>query len=149
LSLAWNFRAENPARTQTKEETIAWIKEKLEKYGGSVNYSYSYFTNVQVSPCSISWRHNYSWGGYADKRFNPSTAKSWEVFDSKKDRIRADSEVISQDHYNSDGSDNSRGNLGTTSVIFLKNGEADIHERMIKALLHLATFCEQGKGEAF
>lgn len=127
---------------QTKEETIAWIKEKLEKHGGrkSFNHTGNYY-NVQVSPCSISFVIKWDWGGEYNLVFNPSTAKSWEVTDDKE-YIYADAEIIHSVYKKT-------GERGTSKYLEIKNGEADIHERMIKALLHLATFCEEGKNEAF
>ncbi len=125
---------------QTKEETIAWIKEKLEKHGGNEYYSY---INVKVSPCSISFTGKFSKDGDTiyQKSFNPSTAKSWEVSSSSISGIGADAAIIRTVF--------SDGDLNTTSALDIRNGESDIHERMIKALLHLATFCEEGKNEAF
>lgn len=127
------------AQAQTKEETIAWIKEKLEKHGGSTRYN-SYFTNVTVSPCMISCTHISS--DYSDKIsfFNPIMAKSWSVNEDKT-YIKADAQIIRYVQSN--------GSVDQYPDIALKNGESDIHERMIKALLHLATFCDEGKNEAF
>lgn len=122
---------------QTKEQTIAWIKEKLEKHGGSENYSY---INVKVSPCHISFTEKFSSGSEFPCSFNPSTAKSWKV-NSGDPGITADAEIIR--------SVNSDGDIYNTSNLYIRYGESDIHERMIKALLHLATFCEEGKNEAF
>lgn len=132
-------------QAQTKEETIAWIKEKLEKYGGGDGkYERKYFTNVQVSPCSVSWRGKNSDSEYSDMSFNPSTVRSWSI-DIDKTVLIPDSDAITYRSY--DGGENYANGMG--AFLQLRNGEANIHERMIKALLHLATFCEQGKGEAF
>lgn len=59
-------------KAQTKDETIAWIKEMLEKAG---EYNGSHYTNVQVSPCSIRFRQVYddkNKPDYYDISFNPS-----------------------------------------------------------------------------
>lgn len=120
---------------QTKEETIAWIKEKLEQYGG-YDGLYTY-TNVSVSACSISFTRKYSSGGESAENFNPSMAKSWKVH---RYYIDADPEIIQYTY--------SDGNKGSSGSLWIRNGELDIHERMIKALTHLATFCDQKK-EAF
>ena len=137
--------AGNYAQAQTKEETITWIKENLEKHGGIdgiVSYS---FINVSVSPCSISFTEK---DDDNDKpiykySFNPSEAKKWtvkeEVFVGLY--ISADKRIIKQNILSDDTNE-------YTWNISIKEGEPGIHERMIKALTHLATFCEQKK-EAF
>ena len=123
---------------QTKEQTIASIKEKLEKHGGDEYYSY---INVKVSPCHISFTKKHSKGFEILTSFNPSTAKSWKVSSDSKPLIIADAKIIRR--VNRDGE------ISNISYLEIRNGESDIHERMIKALLHLATFCEEGKNEAF
>ncbi len=123
------------AQAQTKQETIAWIKEKLEQHGGGDSSSYS---NVQVSPCSISFTQKVSNSATTyNCNFNPGMAKSWKV---DRDYIYADAKII---QYTS-----SYGEKNSYSVLYIRNGESGIHERMIKALTHLSTFCEQKK-EAF
>ncbi|MFA7686616.1 MAG: hypothetical protein WCY25_01995 [Moheibacter sp.] len=133
------FAGTQSAQAQTQEETIAWIKEKLEKYGGD-EYFDSYFKDVQVSPCKISYVERLSSESYS-MSFNPSTVKEWKV-DSDKRAIFADTKAIRS-------VSNSDGDVNMLSHISLKNGESDIHERMIKALLYLATFCDEGKNETF
>jgi len=124
------FTGMQTAEAQTKEETITWIKEKLEKYGG---FEYIYFKDVQVSPCKISFTASYPSSSYSQS-FNPSTVKEWKIASNKK-YIYADANVIH--------SVDSDGDVDTYSIFGIKNGEANIHERMIKALLHLATFCNE------
>ena len=121
------------AQAQTKEETIAWIKEKLEKHGGSHR---SNLSNIQVSPCSIYFVATYNDGDKFNTSFNPSTTKTWIA---EKHAIYAEAQIIRWE---------SKGKAGATTELFIRNGESDIHERMIKALKHLATFCEKKK-EAF
>jgi len=115
---------------------------ELEKYGGgsATNFKSTY-TNVKVSPCHISFTDKYSDGSEYLSSFNPSTAKSWKVSSSTSSGIEADAEIIRVV--------SSNGNIYNFSKLDIRNGESDIHERMIKALLHLATFCEEGKNEAF
>lgn len=132
------FAGTQSAQAQTQEETIAWIKEKLEKYGGDD----SYFKDVQVSPCKISYvEGSLSWESYYSKSFNPSTVKEWKV-DRYKSAIFADTKAIRSVR-------NLDGDVNMLAHIDLINGESDIHERMIKALLYLATFCDEGKNETF
>src|SRR5690606_27882264 len=100
---------------QTKEETISWIKEKLEKHGGS-NRLNSTYTNVKVSPCHISFTHKYSDGREYLTSFNPSTAKSWKVRSGSDPGIEPDPEIIrsvysERDTYN-------------YSDLYIRNGES-------------------------
>jgi len=129
------FGFANLSQAQTKEETIAWIKEKLEKYGGwNEIISTATFINVNVSPCKISFTQTNSKVEETRKSFNPSHAKSWSIYGNA---ITADANIIDL------------GDGRAVNNFFLKNGESNIHERMTKALLHLATFCEETKNEAF
>lgn len=132
----------NLSQAQTKEETIAWIKEKLERYGGNDFTSRSStYTNVKVSPCSISFILKYS-----DEReeyegkFNPSLVKSWKV-GRDVNYIYANTKVI---HLT-----DSFGQQIVDDMLFIRNGEPGIHNRIVKALLHLSTFCEETKKEVF
>lgn len=133
----------NLSQAQTKEETIKWIKEKLEKYGGGENYG---CTNVSVSPCNISFVYESSKNN-CEYNFNPSKTKLWTV-GSNKDVIYADAKII-QYHYIYFQGQTTDGNKGERADLYIRNGESNIHERMAKALLHLATFCEETKKEAF
>lgn len=126
-------------QAQTKEETIEWIKEKLEKYGGWGNGAF--YTDVEVNPCYISFvRVFVDLSGKARLSFNPSLIKEWTV-GGNKTYIETDAKAIEK--YDLKDLDKSFQNY-----FMLQNREPEIHERMIKALLHLATFCEQKK-EAF
>ena len=127
------------AQAQTKEETMAWLKEKLEKCGGD-DVTKSHFTNVQVSPCEISYI-SHSLLGEANNSFNPADVKMWKFFDDKTGLI-ADTEVIKIVYCKS-------GRTLSDSRLNIRNREGNIHKRMIKALLHLATFCEEDKSETF
>ncbi len=124
------------AQAQTKEETIEWIKEKLKKYGASED---RIVTVVNVSPCDISYTVTTNDGTVFKTSFNPSYTKSWERCVRNKSLICADTEIIRYVR------DNDPPEFDDS--IYISYGEPDIHERMIKALLHLATFC--GKNETF
>jgi len=125
---------------QTKEETIAWIKENLEKYGGTggiVSYS---FINVIVTPCSITFieKNDDNDKSLYKYSFNPSEAKKWTVEEEAFVGlyISADKRIIKQTNLLDDTNEK-------TSNIPIKGGESGIHKRLIKAIIHLATFCEQ------
>ncbi len=130
----------NLSQAQTKEETIKWIKEKLEKYGGydDLPYNDTYFTNIEVSPCNISYivKNKKNIDESRKKIFNPSKSKVW-VPDNDKVYLISDAYIVVDDK------------IGVSNLFTLRNGESNIHERMAKALLHLATFCEETKNEAF
>lgn len=141
-------------QAQTKEETIEWITEKLEKYGGEDASSIkSHFEDVTVSPCKITYTKVVitDWGKLEKYKcsFNPSLVKEWVAGSTK---IVKTGEKISE-HISSDAKIIKEINIETMKEYYLgeiklKNREPNIAERMAKALKHLATFCEQKK-EAF
>ena len=125
---------------QTKEETIAWIKENLEEYGGTggiVSYS---FIDVIVTPCNITFieKNDDNDKPLYKYNFNPSEAKKWTVEEEAFVGlyISADKRIIKQTNLLDDTNEK-------TSNIPIKGGESGIHKRLIKAIIHLATFCEQ------
>lgn len=118
---------------QTKEETIAWIKEKLEQHGGGDSSSYS---DVQVSPCRISFTEKYSGGREYKISFSPSKVKEWETIGLSA-YILADDEIIL--------STNEMGEKENDRALWIRKGEPDILNQMIRQLTHLAAFCEEKK----
>lgn len=130
-------------QAQTKEETIAWIKEKLEMHAGLFDNQTA--TNVQVSPCKIYYTINVklenSDDWYEDYYINLALIKSWTVCETKRSIIADSDYTKSIQTITKDGKKNNYPDIS------IRNDEPNIHERMIKALLHLATFC--GKNEAF
>lgn len=117
------------AQAQTKEETIAWIKEKLEQYGGG---SSSSFSDVTVSPCNISFTEKYQGGRVYKLSFNPSQVKEWETYQTSA-YILADGDIIL--------STNEAGEQESDRVLWIRKEEPDILNQMIMQLTHLATFC--------
>ncbi len=132
--------AGNYAQAQTKEETITWIKENLEKHGGIdgiVSYS---FINVSVSPCSVSFTeknddNNKPMYKYS---FNPSEVKEWTIEEEAfvGSYLSADKRIIKKNRISDDT------NEYTWNLTIKKS---DILESMIKALKHLGTFCVEKK----
>lgn len=132
--------AGNYAQAQTKEETITWIKENLEKHGGIdgiVSYS---FINVSVSPCSVSFTeknddNNKLMYKYS---FNPSEVKEWTIEEEAfvGSYLSADKRIIKKNRIYDDT------NEYTWDLTIKKS---DILESMIKALKHLSTFCVEKK----
>lgn len=127
---------------QTKEETIVWVKEKLEQHGGSDSdygseICSTTYKDVKVTPCGISFTEKSTCGKEWAVNFNASKAKSWKF---GSNYIKADAQIIQTTY--------SKGKKSSDAYLSIRNGESGIHERMIKALTHLSTFCEQKK-EAF
>ncbi len=114
---------------QTKEETIAWIKEKLEQHGGGNSSS---FSDVKVSPCNISFTEKYQGGKEYKISFNPSKVKEWETIGLSA-YILADDEIIL--------SANEAGEQESDRVLWIRKGVPDILNQMIRQLTHLAAFC--------
>lgn len=139
-------------QAQTKEETIAWIKEKFEKYFDSYGeFSYSKEgAKLIVTPCNIHIEYYNNWSGVdknyrAFESFPPPEVLSVGLND-KGDRViikLASASGKSYHWFYTDRSDNARSPI-TQEIDFI-NGEANLAERMEKALKHLATFCETKK----
>ena len=116
---------------QTKEETIAWIKEKLMNYGGR-NY-----VSVVVTPCYIVETINSS--GNESRWTNPVNVPiRYEINNDNKIKFLYESKLSRGGEVG--------GAIETSSEgISLTNSETDLAERMLKALKHLATFCVEKK----
>ncbi len=132
---------------QTKVETIAWIKGKIEKYGG---YGSEQISNVSVTPCKISFkgvRHFKLFTSFdcvTNYSFDPGKTTSWRI---ATEGIYADSNIINLDYSGSSGNcfdpfEEEEENPKTSNILNIKKGEPDLHKNMAKALTHLATFCE-------
>jgi len=126
---------------QTKEETILWLKEKLEKHGClSPNGMVEIYS---VSPCEIYYKTKNSKVVPSTYKFNPGAAV-WEV---KDNRIYAKSGNIIEQTIFFNGYDGGvePGTRYEDSFVLWENGFPDIYERFAKALNHLASFCEKKK----
>lgn len=119
------------AEAQTKEETEAWIKEKLEKY--PLQYK-----NVvtSIDACKINIEEYADVNGrvvFFQKHMIPTNPKANDdgiiVFDGR----------IIETIYQGQKS------YGDRINIFNSSREADLDNRMLKALRHLNTFCEKKK----
>lgn len=144
------------AQAQTKEATIAWIKEKIEKYGAYNNVTQVY--NVNVSPCRISYTY-IAKDSYSNLRnayrlvevsFSTTSIKSVEKIGNVVD-IEFDAAVVANKVYFKSGNQEEYTywkdeNLSSKAI--MANAESNLAERMKKAIEHLATFCEKKK-EAF
>lgn len=133
------------AQAQTKKETIKWVKDNLEKHGGVLGIVNTSYINISVSPCQISFIEidNDMDESVYKYSFNPSDVKGWTFGEDAYIGlyISADRRIILQNTISDDR------NAYTTDITF-REGMSDIHTRMIKALLHLATFCKK-KNESF
>lgn len=126
-------------RAQTKEETVAWITEKLQKH------SYDWEVQViRVAPCEISYvwkskrKYDYETREY---QFNPSMSK-WLTGTNS---MYAETGAIIKEVIKGSTSSNWNGTKYQSFVSLSEEGVPDIYERFAKALNHLATFCEKKK----
>lgn len=129
----------NVAFAQTKEETIAWIKEKLEKHK---SFELEKCEVVNISPCEICFEIKSVKSNYIfTYKFNPS-ASVWEV--DGQEYIKAKSgKIIKKVKLNNEAVKQYEDYI---DIIYLpEDGVPDIAERFAKALNHLTTFCEKKK----
>ncbi|OFM81178.1 hypothetical protein [Weeksella sp. HMSC059D05] len=154
----------NLSQAQTKEETIAWIKEKFEKYHKIQGYtkenydgSYDELTySLVITPCRIELRYGVkedkyeinrttTYGYITEISFNPNASK-WGISDD--DVVIAEKDVVLYDYKHFFSKTTQKGYVNLIPDFDYKE-EANLAERMAKALNHLATFCEETKNEAF
>ncbi len=146
---------------QTKEETISWLKEKLEKHFYEfpqkclIGCTYT-FQSVEINECEIKYKIKYFWG------FSGGTTEGYTYIIPTQDLKISDGKLYLQ--YNgititqtsSTYKDKTGGSLHEPYKIrVLKefgintSGEVDLNERTQKAITHLATFCPEKKKETF
>ncbi|HET8809749.1 MAG TPA: hypothetical protein VFM65_05730 [Flavobacteriaceae bacterium] len=139
----FTFATMQTTQAQTKEETIAWIKEKLEKYGRGKGAHHDYYvSDIHITECSITFTVKLQGN---DKYYRTETfpiAANWRASYSG---ITTNTEVIEYEKV-------SWGKYysGTSRTVGLEDREDNLYERMVKALNHLATLnsCEKEE-EAF
>ena len=129
---------------QTKEETIAWLKEKIEKYYSNPNKrngeAVSEFSVESILACQIVVVYTESYYGKIRETI-PTDIMSVDklvgrlVFNS--DKIKTE---FLEGPYEKGKTTYYRG-----SWFSLINGEDNFYERFEKAFKHLATFCEKKK----
>lgn len=129
LLLCLGFATESQA--QTKEETIAWIKEKLEKYPIQ-----SKNVVMSIDACKISVEEYVMKNGREiifQKHTAPTNPKGFSTL-----FLEFEGKVVETTY---------QGKLeyGNVLYIFDSKREADLGNRMLKALQHLNTFCEKKK----
>jgi uncharacterized protein (UPF0262 family) len=130
-------------KAQTKEATITWLQEKLQKYAYGDGWGSKFEDlSVKVSECAITFRFTLkdSKGTWTDQYYIiPTTGVIFDkYFLSMKDRIKS----IKMKY----ASDNEILESGTR--ILITKGEENLYERLQKAVDHLATFCPK-KQETF
>ena len=143
----------NHAQAQTKEETISWLKEKLEQHVTSMTESKVKQVNIiNVSPCEISYKVINEDDSYSTYQFNPSNTTSWRMSLGSMDWRNG--KFI---EYVSSSSDNKIVKVYVSEknetnyyrgIDIEQKDSPDIGSRLAKAINHLATFCEKKK-EAF
>ena len=132
------------SQAQTKEETIAWLKEKLGNYSYLPLSSYNHLKLIDISSCEIIY--SYKWGeAYTHTLYIPlqnCVINSSGYFD--KFPIKAVKDFVKD----MDNEPSHPQFLDTISQIKIENREENIYERIQKAIDHLATFCPK-KTETF
>ena len=134
------------SQAQTKEETIAWLKEKLSTFMTSTNTESSEIKNpklVNINECEIVLSYEIK---------SMSSEKNWYVgvftFPTMGCQIENDGQIIFQNNVVKHTLLNRDYFYSEVKFISIDNREDKIYERIQKAMAHLATFCKK-KTEAF
>lgn len=131
---------------QTKEETIVWIKEKLEKY--------THYSSIHISECEIILGYKQTSVGlsYLEYKYtaplkNIDTLKG-EFLMSKLNNFKYESKYFNSS-LNKYEDEKSELRNAFTLVNFDKY-ETNLNERFLKAIKHLTSFClKEEKKETF
>ena len=124
------------AKAQTKEETIAWIKEKLENSTQGAYGSQSNFKVKAITECSIIYTYTSSGKDYEETL----PVKNITGYDNEKYSLKYSAEMVLSKNL-TDGTQK----FYNVSDIAIIEREANLRERFLKALNHLATFCVEKK----
>ncbi|WP_333624575.1 hypothetical protein [Sphingobacterium siyangense] len=138
------FLIAQQSQAQTKEETIKWIKEKLEKYNVDVVKKNFKMESISITPCNIElyvsyYNELYEKIVYTTHSFptNPISFDDLNIW-FKSNVVRYEINV------DADG-DGKNDVHFVKHVPFIGDKENNLCERMAKALQHLNTFCEKKK----
>jgi hypothetical protein len=145
---------------QTKEETISWLQEKLEKH--FVNFAsctngwncYYTFKSVEINECEIEYKCSYFWpfsGGTTDGYRIIIPTKDLKI--NSKGAFYIDFDGIKSIHTSSTyvGKLSKDSHFNSMDYYFgiKTSGEVDLVNRIQKAINFLGTFCPEKKKEAF
>jgi hypothetical protein len=136
--------AASTSLAQTKEETIAWLQEKLDVAADHYNWQ-AEIDWISINECEIiiSYTFEETYYEHSYKEYIP--LKGLTI--SYEDRFQLDYDGIKKTNTyfaNQDGT--SAGSLDDDyfmqdSGIKINETEPNLHERIIKAINHLNTFC--------
>ncbi len=154
----------NTAKAQTKEETIEWLKEKLQTHFISLsqcNYGFSCpytFESVEINECWIKNKCKYYTpvaGGITERYTFIVPTQGLGMINKGAFYLSyegIDVIMTSSTYKNGDSGDiHDPRQISTMNGLFGINtsGEVGITERIRKAITHLATFCPAKKKETF
>ena len=140
----------NNVQAQTKEETITWLQEKLQRYS-TYNSTYSPFSiedlKVEVTGCSV--KLNYTQKQPYDSRHLDNFYNQYEIIPLESLRFYEQYGDIKTSTKNSIAciqvlSSNKTG-LTSYTGLEIRRGEENLAERLQKAVDHLAAFCPKTK----
>lgn len=122
-------------QAQTKEETIAWIKEKLES---STKIRYCPVGKIKVSSiteCSITVTYQCERYNGLQNESETFPVKNVEVGDGSTGYLNYPGEMVI----------NHNGFRSNSTSLYIVETEINLKDRFQKAMNHLATFCEEKK----
>jgi hypothetical protein len=124
---------------QTKEETITWLKEKLGQYMEG-HSRVEDIRLVYINECEMTFTYvvNFGTAGIQNRKLIMPINLNFTF--SPDGKLYFSSDVVQDIN-----TDKGWVSYYSNSTLKLANREADIRNRVEKALKHLATFCEKRK----
>lgn len=127
------------SQAQTKEETIEWLKDKLERYS-NLNRDFDCCSNLKllnVTECEITYSYSLSYldGTKGEILVSFPTYRLVLTEEGQGMKFKAKSQIIRVTE---------RGKITYTSEdvnVIIVNREENIYERIKKAIDYLGTFC--------
>jgi len=128
-----------PIQAQTKEETISWLKEKIERYKRKYGSGYSMPTIESMNECELVMKYN---RGSEEKIWASYTViipTNGVLIDGDGDlRNRNESIRVVQ---NIIPNGNTSMDYFKRSSIDIANGESNLYERIARGFAHLNRYC--------
>ena len=133
------FFSYNITQAQTKEETISWIKEKINKYKRKYASDYSIPSIESINECEITLKYDRGHDENVWANYTVVIPTSGVLIDGDGDIRSREESIRVEKHYIENG--NSFSEFNKRSSIDLAKGEYDLYARLVKGFAYLNKFC--------